>query len=83
VSKALHDEGFSRERATDVDVQTANRGIASTGDQAIRLERRFVGVELKPEYWQVGVRNLKAAESDMTTVDLFSWVAQEAEMSEL
>lgn len=54
-------------------------GIASTGDQAIRLARRFVGIELKPEYWQVGVRNLKQAEADMNTVDLFSWAAQEME----
>lgn len=54
-------------------------GIASTGDQAIRLERRFVGIELKPEYWQVGVRNLKQAESDMSAVDLFTWAAQEAD----
>lgn len=54
-------------------------GIASTGDQAIRLARRFVGIELKPEYWQVGVRNLKQAEADMNTVDLFSWQAAEVE----
>lgn len=38
-------------------------GIGSEGDRAIRLGRRFVGVELKPEYWRVAVRNLKRAEA--------------------
>ena len=55
-------------------------GIGSTGDQAIRLERKYIGIELKPEYWQVSVRNLKAAESDMSAVDLFTWAAQETEV---
>jgi DNA modification methylase len=54
-------------------------GIGSTGDQALRMERKYIGIELKPEYWQVSVRNLKAAESDMTSIDLFSWAAMEAE----
>jgi DNA modification methylase len=55
-------------------------GIGSTGDQAIRLERKYIGIELKPEYWQVSVRNLKSAESDMSAVDLFTWAAQESEV---
>jgi DNA modification methylase len=50
-------------------------GIGSTGDQALRMERKYIGIELKPEYWQVSVRNLKAAEADMNTPDLFSWAA--------
>lgn len=54
-------------------------GIASTGDQALRLDRHFVGIELKPEYWQVGVRNLRNAEADMNTPDLFSWAMSEAD----
>ena len=55
-------------------------GIGSTGDQALRMERKYIGIELKPEYWQVSVRNLRAAESDMTSIDLFSWAAMEAEV---
>lgn len=53
-------------------------GIGSTGDQAIRFGRKYIGIELKPEYFQVAVRNLCKAESDLQVVDLFSWVEQEA-----
>lgn len=38
-------------------------GIGSEGVGAIRAERRFVGVELKPSYWRVACRNLEAAEA--------------------
>jgi DNA modification methylase len=37
-------------------------GIGSTGHVAIKHGRRFVGVELKPEYFDVAVRNLRMAE---------------------
>ena len=53
-------------------------GIGSSGDQALRLERKYIGIELKPEYFQVAVRNLHKAESDLQVVDLFSWVEAEA-----
>lgn len=54
-------------------------GIGSTGDQAIRFGRKYIGIELKPEYYQVAVRNLRKAESDLRAVDLFSWQAAEVE----
>src|SRR5690606_19257605 len=38
-------------------------GIGSTGHEAIRLGRKFVGVELKASYFNVAARNLEAAES--------------------
>jgi DNA modification methylase len=38
-------------------------GIASEGYQALLMGRKFLGCELKPEYWKVGVRNLKSAEA--------------------
>lgn len=38
-------------------------GIGSEGVGAIRAGRRFLGVELKPAYWRVAVRNLEAAEA--------------------
>jgi DNA modification methylase len=36
-------------------------GIGSEGYVALQHDRRFVGVELKPEYWRQAVRNLHAA----------------------
>jgi DNA modification methylase len=38
-------------------------GIGSEGYQAIRFNRRFIGIELKPEYYATAVRNLRVAES--------------------
>lgn len=37
-------------------------GIGSEGYQAVKLGRKFVGVELKPEYFNCSVRNLQKAE---------------------
>lgn len=39
-------------------------GIGSEGYVALRNGRRFVGVELKPQYFRVGVRNLQRAERE-------------------
>lgn len=36
-------------------------GIGSEGFEALRLGRRFTGIELKPEYFEAAVRNLRAA----------------------
>ena len=42
-------------------------GIGSEGYQSLKLGRRFVGIELKQEYWRQAVENLKgaAAQDDM------------------
>jgi len=40
-------------------------GIGSTGYVALQHGRRFVGVELKPEYWAAGVANLKGARNQI------------------
>jgi hypothetical protein len=40
-------------------------GIGSEGYESIKLERRFIGAELKESYWQQAVKNLKEAEDDM------------------
>jgi DNA modification methylase len=37
-------------------------GIGSEGYQAVKQGRRFVGIELKPSYWQMAVKNLTRAE---------------------
>lgn len=47
-------------------------GIGSEGYQAILLGRKFVGIELKPEYYQIAVNNLQNAEQEAYTEDLFS-----------
>jgi DNA modification methylase len=46
-------------------------GIGSEGYEAIRLGRRFFGVELKPQYYTVACRNLREAEHMRTQGELF------------
>lgn len=46
-------------------------GIGSEGYQAVKRGRRFVGVELKPEYWRVAAANLARAERETTAPTLF------------
>lgn len=47
-------------------------GIGSTGHEALRLGRKFVGVELKKSYFDVACRNLRDAErAQSSTGDLF------------
>ena len=36
-------------------------GIGSEGHVALQQERKFVGIELKPEYFEVAVKNLRSA----------------------
>lgn len=52
-------------------------GIGSEGYEAVRLGRRFVGCELKPEYFNAAVKNLRRAAS-LGTHDLFSTAEQVA-----
>ena len=40
-------------------------GIGTTGYVALKHGRRFVGVELKREYWEQAVRNLRVAEEEL------------------
>jgi DNA modification methylase len=51
-------------------------GIGSEGVVAVRMGRKFIGVELKPSYFRVAARNLREAErssrDDMTLFDLES-----------
>jgi hypothetical protein len=50
-------------------------GIGSEGYEAIRLGRRYIGVELKETYWRVGVKNLEKAAATKITPTLFSALA--------
>lgn len=45
-------------------------GIGSEGVGAMRLNRRFVGVELKESYWKQAGRNIDEAERMSATLDL-------------
>lgn len=46
-------------------------GIGSTGDEAVRRGRRFVGIELKESYWRSAIRNLQTAEREKEQPTLF------------
>jgi DNA modification methylase len=50
-------------------------GIGSEGYEAIRLGRRFHGIELKPSYAEVAARNLRTAELKRTQGSLFTEVS--------
>ncbi len=47
-------------------------GIGSEGYEAVRLGRRFLGAELKPEYFSVAVKNLRAAVACLAQRELFA-----------
>jgi hypothetical protein len=46
-------------------------GIGSEGYCAVKMKRRFIGVELKKSYWQVGIKNLDRAVSERDRGTLF------------
>jgi len=46
-------------------------GIGSEGYMALKLDRRFVGGELKRSYWESAIRNLRRAEQEKRTYSLF------------
>ncbi len=47
-------------------------GIGSEGFEAVRLGRRFLGIELKPSYVAVAAKNLAVAETMQLQGDLFT-----------
>lgn len=51
-------------------------GIGSEGYEAVRLGRRYIGVELKASYFRVAVQNLKRAAESLEMPDLFSAIAE-------
>jgi DNA modification methylase len=58
-------------------------GIGSEGYEAIRLGRKFIGCELKPEYFKVACRNLAQVEASNQRDDLFSWAARQEQNSDV
>jgi len=41
-------------------------GVGSEGVVALRLDRRFIGAELKPSYWETACRNLAEARAQLS-----------------
>ena len=52
-------------------------GIGSEGVRALRMGRRFVGLELKPEYCEIASHNLKVAEEHKRHPTLFDALKEE------
>jgi DNA modification methylase len=46
-------------------------GIGSEGYESLKMNRKFVGVELKTSYYNLAVRNLTDAENELEENDLF------------
>jgi DNA modification methylase len=40
-------------------------GIGSEGFQAVKMGRKFIGIELKKEYFECAVRNMQAVEIEI------------------
>lgn len=53
-------------------------GIGSEGYEAVRLHRRFVGIELKESYWRVAQWALARAEQERGARTIFDLMAEEA-----
>lgn len=52
-------------------------GIGSTGYVAIQHNRRYVGIELKPNYFNTAIKNLQEAERLSRQIDLFQFAGIE------
>lgn len=48
-------------------------GIGSEGYEALKLHRKFIGIELKREYFDIAVKNLQTAEKKANQIDLFAY----------
>lgn len=53
-------------------------GIGSTGHVALKHGRKYVGIELKPSYYRIAVKNLRAAEAQAHAPTLFDGLWEEA-----
>ena len=61
-------------------VLTPFGGIGSEGYMAVKLGRKAILIELKPEYFDVLVKNMRAAEIASKTPDLITWAEKQAEI---
>lgn len=53
-------------------------GIGSEGYEAIRMGRRFVGIELNPNYYKSALHNIRNAERVKSQKTLFDWATENA-----
>lgn len=53
-------------------------GIGSTLYEAVRLGRQGLGIELKPEYFQAAIKNIRNAERIKGQRTLFEWVEEQS-----
>ena len=58
-------------------------GIGSTGFQALKMGRRYVGCELKESYYYTAIKNLQWIEANSKQQDLFSLIGENVEGDEL
>lgn len=54
-------------------------GIGSAGYEALRMHRKYVGIELKDTYFRAAQKHLREAEQLASQVDLFQWAGVEVE----
>jgi DNA modification methylase len=54
-------------------------GIGSEGVGSMRIGRKFVGIELKPEYFEVACKNLRAEEYEQSRPTLFNDESDDSE----
>lgn len=52
-------------------------GIGSEGYESLKLNRKFIGIELKESYWNQGVANLRAMEHQKKQGTLFDLIKME------
>lgn len=57
-------------------------GIGSEGYESLRHDRKFVGVELKPSYFQIAKRNLERALQEKTQTTLWGDLFSESDVRE-
>jgi len=53
-------------------------GVGSEGYEALRLGRKFIGIELKRAYWELAQRHLKDMERLRSQIDMFDLLESEA-----
>ena len=71
--------------APDDTVFSPFAGIGSEGYEAVRLHRKFIGIELKRSYYESAIRNLRQAEERATREQdsLLSFIEQQEAAQEL
>jgi DNA modification methylase len=51
-------------------------GIGSTGYVALKMKRRYIGMELKEKYWRQSIENCKSVEQSIDAPTLFDFIRE-------